>query len=181
MKKLMAMIAVSAAGLLFASCAEPASEDEINQMCRRLGDVSGTGDSPDALRAKAAQVGDEYGAKLKALGDEAAAAAAQIDAEQEALLAEAKPEDQPKRTAIVADSAKKKSDKGAEFDTKIKQMTDERDAAVAKAKEGADAAEAAWNDVVDKCVAENTSHGASKPLAQCRIAAATKDAWEKCE
>jgi predicted HicB family RNase H-like nuclease len=180
MKKLLAAVAVSSLGLWLASCAEPATEDEINQMCRRLGEVSGA-ESPEAARAAATKVGEEYDAKLKAVQDEAAATKAKLDAEQQAALTEAKPEDREKRDAIIADTTKKLADAAASFDGKIKQLTDERDAAVAKAKEAADAVENAYNEIVDKCLAESTTGGAAKPVAQCRIAAATKDAWQKCE
>ena len=48
MKKTTVMIIASCAGLWLASCAEPASEDEINQMCTHLGDISGKAGPPGA-------------------------------------------------------------------------------------------------------------------------------------
>lgn len=179
MKKLIAVVAVSIAGLWISSCAEPATADEIDEMCRHLGGLGGDSASPDAARAKLAQVNEEYDARLKKLEAEKAEAIARIDADEELALAEVKPQDAAKRTAIVNEFAKKTSDVRIELDGKIKQQTEERDAAVKTAQEAADAAEASWNEVVYKCTAE--SSGVSKPVAQCRIAAATKDAWDKCE
>jgi hypothetical protein len=179
MKKTIAVITVSIAGLWIASCAEPATAEEIDEMCQHLGGIGGDSASPDAARAKIAQVNEEYDARLRKLEAEKADAIARIDADEDLALAEVKPQDAAKRTAIVNEFAKKTSDKSIELDGKIKQQTEERDAAVKTAQETADAAEASWNEVVYKCTTDGA--GVSKPVAQCRIAAATKDAWDKCE
>ena len=177
MKKLMALVVVASAGLWLASCAEPATEDEVNQMCKKLGDLSAG--NPDDARAGIAKAGAELDGRLQKLKDEQAEASKRIDAEQELAMADVKPQDAEKRTAIVTEFAKKQTDLGADFDAKINAVEAERDAAVKKATEAADTAEAAWNEVVYKCTADNK--GAAKPQAQCRIAAESKDAWEKCE
>ena len=182
MKKLVAMVMVSTAGLWLASCAEPATEDEINEMCRHWGEISGKAAAFEAVSKKVAQLNEEYDAKLLGLKDESAKAVARLEEEQEAMLGETKPQDQVKRAPIIAEYAKKKSAKAGEFDGKIKQLNGEREAAVGKARELADAADIERNDVVNKCVTDSTSDGVSKQIAQCRIAAATADDYEnKCK
>jgi hypothetical protein len=181
MKKLVAMIMVSSAGLWLASCAEPATEDEINEMCQHWGEISGKSAAVEAASKKVAQLNEEYDAKLKALKDESAQAVARLEDEQEAALAETKPQEQDKRAPIIADFAKKEAAKAGEFDGKIKQLDTEREAAVGKAKEAADAADTDRNDAVNKCVTDGTKDGVSKELAKCRIAAATADDYGKCK
>jgi hypothetical protein len=182
MKKTMtkiAALALSASALVLAACAEPASEDEITQMCQQFGNLSAGADTPEALRRKVAAIEEEHAAKVKALEEEAKAAAAKLDAEEQAALDEFKPQDAENRTAVVNEFGKKRSDATQASDAKIKQASLDRDELAKKAKEAADAAEAAWNEVVFKCQADHK--GAAKPVATCRIGAASKDAWEKCE
>jgi len=182
MKKLVAMVMAASAGLWLASCAAPATEDEINEMCQHWGEISGKSAAFEAASKKVAQLNEEYDAKLLELKDESAKAVARLEDEQEAALAETKPQEQEKRAPIIADYAKKESAKAGEFDGKIKQLSGEREAAVGKAKELADAADTERNDAVNKCVTDNTSDGVSKQIAQCRIAAATADDYEnKCK
>jgi uncharacterized phage infection (PIP) family protein YhgE len=182
MKKLVAMIMVSSAGLLLASCAEPATEDEVSEMCQHWGEISGKAAAVEEASAKVAKMNEEYDAKLQQLKDESAKAVARIQEEQDAALAETKPQEQEKRAPIIADFAKKEAAKTGEFDGKIKQLSDEREAAVGKAKEAADAADTERNDAVNKCVTDGTRDGVSKQVAQCRIAAATADDYEnKCK
>jgi hypothetical protein len=180
MKKMMAMILVLGAGLWVASCAEPATEDEINQMCQHLGDISGTSGAPGAAAAEVVKVNAEYDVRAKKLEDESAEAAGKIAAEQDAMTAETKQQDTVKRAAIVAEYGKKTAAKASEFGAKMQALKEERDAAVGKAQALADTEEAARNETVSKCLAE--SRGVSKPVAQCRIAAATADEYEnKCK
>jgi uncharacterized phage infection (PIP) family protein YhgE len=181
MKKLVAVIMVSSAALWLASCGEPASEVEINDMCQHWGEISGKAAAYEAATAQVNKVSEEYDAKLQALKDESAKAIARLEEEQEAALAETKPQEQDKRAPIIADFAKKEAAKAGEFDGKIKQLGDEREAAVGKAKEAADAADAERNDAVNKCVTDSTKDGVSRPIAQCRIAAAAAADYDKCQ
>jgi hypothetical protein len=181
MKKLVAMIMVSSAGLLLVSCAEPATEDALNEMCQHWGEISGKAAAFEAASKKVAQLNEEYDAKLNALKEESAKAVAGLEQEQEAALADTKPQEQDKRAPIIADFAKREAAKAGEFDGKIKQLGEEREAAVGKAKEAADAADSERNDAVNKCVTDSTSEGVSKELAQCRIAATTADDYGKCK
>lgn len=179
MKKLVAVVVVSSAGLWLASCAEPASEDEITQMCQRLGDVSAKADTPDEARKRVAKVTEDYETRLKKLEAEKKETLGRLGAEEQAARTGTDVQKTEERSAIVDEFAKKTTTQTVEFDAKIKQMTLDRDEAVKKAQEAADAAEADWNEIVFKCTGENAS--ASKPVAQCRIAAASKDAWEACD
>jgi len=178
MKKMTAMVVVAAAGLLLASCGEPASEDVINEMCAHLGDISGK----TAATAELVRVTADYDARTKKLDEENAAAAAALEAEEAAKNAETKEQDTGARAAILAEYQKRKADKANEFGAKMQALKVEQDAAVGKAKEAADTEEAARTEIVNKCLAQNAGGRVSKEVAQCRIKAATADEYSsKCD
>jgi hypothetical protein len=178
MNKTTAMVVVTTAGLWLASCAEPATEDEINQMCSHLGDISGN----SVAAAELARVTADYDARTRKLEDENAAAEKALGAEEDAKNAETKTQDTEARAAILAEYQKRKSDKANEFGVKMQKLNEERDSAVGKAKELADAEEATRNEIVNKCLADNAGGGVSKQIAQCRLGAVTADEYaNKCE
>jgi len=179
MKKVIAVVVAFFAVLVLASCGEPASEDEIRQMCEKLGDLSAKAGTPAEAKAKLDQVTGEHDAKVAKLEAEKKETLDRIAAEESAALAEMDIQKTVERAAIVADFAKRTSDKTLELDAKVKPAILERDEMVKKAQEALDTAEADWNEIVFKCTSDNA--GASKPAAQCRIKAASKTAWEECD
>ena len=179
MRKPIATAMVFSAGLWLVSCAEPATDAEIAQMCEHLNEIGGEFDSPPAAE-RTAKVEADFGDQLKQLEEKRDAEVQAIEKEREAKLADAKKDEE--KAAITAELDGKKTAKTAEFKAMIDKLGADKAEAIEKAEDLAKADVDAAKEAVDKCVAENKGVGLSKEVAKCRIGVATTDEyWNKCK
>jgi hypothetical protein len=186
MKKLIATIMVLFAGLTLASCAEPATEAEISQMCEHLIKIGGEFEAATA-EVRVAKVEADFADQLKQIEAKRDEALKAIDAERDTKVAEVKNDKKNKdkgtaEAAITTEYDGKKTAKTAEFQAMIDKLGTDKADAVKKAEELAKADADAAKAAVDKCVAENHGLSLSKEIAACRIGVGTTDEyWNKCK
>jgi hypothetical protein len=186
MKKLIATIMVLSAGLMLASCAEPATEAEIGQMCEHLIKIGGEFEGAPA-DVRIAKVEADFADQLKQIEAKRDEAVKAVEAERDGKLGVLKDDKKIKdqeaaAAAITTEYDGKKTAKTAEFQATIDKLGTDKADAVKKAEELAKADADAAKAAVDKCVAENNGAGLSKEIATCRMGVATTDEyWNKCK
>jgi len=178
MRKLIATVMVLSAGLVLASCAEPAAEAEIAQMCEHLIKIGGEFDATPA-EERVAKVEADFADQLKQIEAKRDEGLKAVDAERDGKLKDLKKDEE--KAAVTTEYDGKKTAKTAEFQTMIDKLNADKADAIKKAGEIAKADADAAKGAVDKCVAENSGHGLSKEVATCRIGVATTDEYWKCK
>jgi len=178
MRKLIATVMILSAGLMLASCVEPAAEAEIARMCEHLIKIGGEFDATPT-EERVAKVETDFADQLKQIEAKRDEAVKAVEAERDGKLKELKKDEE--KAAVTTEYDGQKAAKTAEFQVMIDKLNADKAEAAKKAAEIAKADADAAKGAVDKCVAENNGPGLSKEVVTCRIGVATTDEYWKCK
>jgi len=160
------------------SCAEPPTEQELDDMCRNLEKVRGEIDTTPVIEI-AGKIEKEFTDRLDALQKESDTALKAVDDELQTKLAAATTDDE--KAKLNEEYAPKKDEAAKKFDDAMQALSIERTDAMKKAGEKAEKDQKALEENIKKCKTDKKTADTSKPVAQCRIKAKTVDEFWGCK
>jgi hypothetical protein len=161
------------------ACAEPPTEQELDDMCRNLEKVRGEIDTTPVIEI-AGKIEKDFTERLDALQKESDAALKAVDDELQAKISTAKTDDEKEK--LNEEYAPKKDEAAKKFDSAMQALSVERTDAMKKAGEKAEKDQKALEENIKKCKADKKTADVSKVTAQCRIKAKTIDEfWKTCK
>ncbi len=180
MKKHLAVLVLFAlASLAFAGCAEPPTDQDLDDMCRHLETLRGEIDTTPVIDI-AAKIEKDIAARLETLQKESDAALKAVDDELQAKLAAATTDDEKEK--LNEEYAPKKDEAAKKFDAQMQALSVERTESIKKAGEKAERDQKQLEENIKKCKADKKSSDISKTTALCRIKAKTVDEfWNTCK
>ena len=172
------MVCAVVIGAAMMGCGTPATDAEVNDMCKNL--VSLREGGPVAGEAELiAKVEDDFAKSEKRLLEWKARDLKGWDEELAAKLEKAESDEDKK--ALEEEYAKKKKVTEEQFAPDIAKLVPDKKAALEEAKKKAAEKQAQRDEKVAECVKEAAAEGVTQQLAQCRIKAESTDAyWNKC-
>jgi hypothetical protein len=180
MKRAFAIAFLAAVGsLAMSACAEPPTEQELDDMCRHLETLRGEIDTTPVIDI-AAKIEKDVATRLEAMQKESDAALKAVDDELQAKLATAASDDEKEK--LNEEYAPKKDEAAKKFDAQMQALSVERTESIKKAGEKAEADQKALEENIKKCKADKKTADISKTAALCRIKAKTVDEfWNTCK
>jgi hypothetical protein len=168
----------AAATLSCIGCAEKASEEDIDRMCRHLIQLRGEIDLTP-MDQKLGQISKDFADRTAKLKQQNTDRIGALETELEEKLASAGTDDE--KAKLTEEYTKLKDEAASELNPALAQLEASKAEAIKSAKDKAEAAKGALEEKLATCKVDPMIKDVSKEVASCRIQANDADSfWNKC-